>query len=155
MESPRCLPQSSQNILGTRTATAFSAAPSLNGNRTGADLMSDDLLLSSLWLIPLIGAVIVLFLPKQFQSSIKWVALGATVLAFIATLIAANDYLGANSSAANSLQVRAEKNKLKAGVDGQATESEKSRTRRETSWSVGRGSPTSTSSISWVSMGSV
>ena len=40
--------------------------------------MSDNLLLTSLWLVPLIGLVTVLILPKQAERAVKWVALGFT-----------------------------------------------------------------------------
>ena len=41
--------------------------------------MSDNLLLTSLWLVPLIGVVIVLVVPKRAEPAIKWVSLGFTV----------------------------------------------------------------------------
>ena len=41
--------------------------------------MSDNLLLTSLWLVPLIGLVIVLIVPKQTEQAVKWVALGFTL----------------------------------------------------------------------------
>ena len=44
--------------------------------------MSDNLLLTSLWLVPLIGLVAVLILPKQAERAVKWVALGFTSLTF-------------------------------------------------------------------------
>ena len=40
--------------------------------------MSDNLLLTSLWLVPLIGLVAILILPKQAEKAVKWVALGFT-----------------------------------------------------------------------------
>jgi NADH-quinone oxidoreductase subunit M len=56
--------------------------------------MSDNLLLSSLWLLPIVGMVIVLILPKRFEAAIKFVALGFTVATFAATLIALGLYVG-------------------------------------------------------------
>ena len=38
--------------------------------------MSDNLLLSSLWLLPLIGMVVVLFVPRRSEAAIKCVAAG-------------------------------------------------------------------------------
>ena len=39
--------------------------------------MSDDLvLLSSLWLLPLIGMLIVLAVPKRNEAAIKWIVAG-------------------------------------------------------------------------------
>ena len=40
--------------------------------------MSDNLLLTSLWLVPLIGLAIVLVLPKQAEQAVKWVSLAFT-----------------------------------------------------------------------------
>ena len=42
--------------------------------------MSDLVLLTSLWLIPLIGMLIVLAIPKRNESAIRWAALACTVL---------------------------------------------------------------------------
>ena len=42
--------------------------------------MSDNLLLTSLWLVPLIGLVTVLVVPKRAEQAVKWVALGFTSL---------------------------------------------------------------------------
>ena len=49
--------------------------------------MSDNLLLTSLWLVPLIGLVIVLVVPKRAEQAVKWVALGFTSLTFVVTLV--------------------------------------------------------------------
>ncbi|MDR3636449.1 MAG: NADH-quinone oxidoreductase subunit M [Isosphaeraceae bacterium] len=78
--------------------------------------MSDDLLLTLLWLIPLAGALIVLFVPKQLEQAIKGVALGATALTFLLTLVAFTQYVGsARASAPLAERVRA--NELKADSD--------------------------------------
>jgi len=56
--------------------------------------MSDNLLLSSLWLLPMIGMVIVLAVPRRSEAAIKFIALGFTVATFVATLIALGLYVG-------------------------------------------------------------
>ena len=49
--------------------------------------MSDNVLLTSLWLVPLIGMVTVLLVPKSGRVRlVKWVALGFTSATFILTL---------------------------------------------------------------------
>ena len=51
--------------------------------------MSYDLgLLTSLWLIPLIGIVIVLLIPDRNALAIRWAALGCTIVTFIVSLVA-------------------------------------------------------------------
>ena len=40
--------------------------------------MSDNVLLTSLWLVPLIGMLVVLAMPKRNESAIRWVSLGFT-----------------------------------------------------------------------------
>jgi NADH-quinone oxidoreductase subunit M len=57
--------------------------------------MSDNLLLTSLWLVPLIGMVSVLLVPKAAERFIKWVALGFTSLTFAITLAALALFLSA------------------------------------------------------------
>ena len=49
--------------------------------------MSDNLLLTSLWLVPLIGVVAVLALPKKAENAVKWVSLGFTSVTFVITLM--------------------------------------------------------------------
>ena len=49
--------------------------------------MSDNLLLTSLWLVPLLGLVAILILPKKAEQAVKWVALGVTSLTFVITLV--------------------------------------------------------------------
>ncbi len=48
--------------------------------------MSDDLLLTLLWLLPLAGALFVLFLPGRAETSIKGVSLAVTLVTFVLTL---------------------------------------------------------------------
>ena len=57
--------------------------------------MSDNFLLTSLWLVPLIGLVVVLVLPKQAEPAVKWVALGFTSVTFVITLVALAVFLSA------------------------------------------------------------
>lgn len=80
--------------------------------------MSDDLLLSLLWMVPVLGMLIVLFVPKQQEWSIKWISLGATLVVFLLTLFAAAIYLAPNASASQPLQTRAASNTLTTGADG-------------------------------------
>jgi NADH-quinone oxidoreductase subunit M len=62
--------------------------------------MTDNLLLSSLWLLPLIGMVIVLVVPRQSEHLIKFIALGFTLVTFVATLVALGLYLSDEPSSA-------------------------------------------------------
>jgi NADH-quinone oxidoreductase subunit M len=55
--------------------------------------MSDNVLLTSVWLLPLIGLAIVLLVPKRSESAIRWVALIFTSATFLATLIMLQSYL--------------------------------------------------------------
>ncbi len=55
--------------------------------------MSDILLLSSVWLLPLIGLVIVLLVPKRSEGAIKWISLASTVATFVVTLVILGIYL--------------------------------------------------------------
>ncbi len=54
--------------------------------------MSDLVLLSSLWLIPLIGMLIVLVIPNRNESAIRLTSLACTVLTFVVSLIALGNY---------------------------------------------------------------
>ena len=54
--------------------------------------MSDLVLLSSLWLVPLIGMLIVLAIPKRNESAIRWTSLACTVLTFVVSLVALGNY---------------------------------------------------------------
>ena len=59
--------------------------------------MSDNLLLTSLWLVPLIGMVAVLVLPKPAEPAVKWVALGFTSATFALTLVVLAAFLSAGT----------------------------------------------------------
>jgi len=72
--------------------------------------MSDELLLTLLWLLPLLGAIGVLFLPKQAETAIKGTALAVTVATFLLTLVAYSAYVRPGSNASAPLYERAERN---------------------------------------------
>ncbi len=78
--------------------------------------MRDDLLLSLLWGLPLIGALIVLLVPKRVESAIKGVALAFTLTTFALTLVAYSAYVEPSSNASAPLRERAELNVLKPGA---------------------------------------
>src|SRR4051794_23537069 len=89
--------------------------------------MSDNLLLTSLWLLPLIGMAVVLAIPRRSEATIKYVSLGFTVAAFVVSLIALGEYLG-DEVARSSLQTRAAQNILQAElVTGPLTVSDESK----------------------------
>ncbi|AMV36528.1 NuoM family protein [Planctomyces sp. SH-PL62] len=56
--------------------------------------MSDNLLLTSLWLVPLIGAGAVLLMPRGSERLVKYVATGFTAAGFLLTLVALFAYVG-------------------------------------------------------------
>ncbi len=62
--------------------------------------MSDNLLLTSFWLLPLIGMVGVLAVPRRLEAAIKYLALAATLITFVVTLIALGLYVGDEPSRA-------------------------------------------------------
>ncbi|MGB0070816.1 MAG: hypothetical protein WBQ11_22560, partial [Isosphaeraceae bacterium] len=62
--------------------------------------MSDNLLLTSFWLRPLIGMVGVLAVPRRSEAAIKYLALAATIITFVVTLIALGLYVGDSPSRA-------------------------------------------------------
>ncbi len=86
-------------------------------------MSSDNLLLTSLWLVPLIGMVAVLFLPKRFEHTAKWVSLGFTSVTFLVTLILLAKYMGSDGTAGPGapLAARATANKLDPDTDGYFT----------------------------------
>ena len=49
--------------------------------------MSDDLLLSLLWFVPLAGCLIVLLFPKRAELAIKGFSLGVTLVTFARRLM--------------------------------------------------------------------
>src|SRR5271165_3499991 len=86
-------------------------------------MLSDNLLLTSLWLVPLIGVVVVLSLPRRSEQAAKWVSLGFTSATFLISLVMLGVYLSndLNQGARAPLRDRVERNKLPSS-DGQSTE---------------------------------
>jgi NADH-quinone oxidoreductase subunit M len=82
--------------------------------------MSDNLLLTSLWLVPLIGLVTVLVLPKQAEHAVKWVSLGFTSATFVITLVVLAVFLSQGLEN-KSLRDRVVHNKLVAEGSGELT----------------------------------
>jgi NADH-quinone oxidoreductase subunit M len=60
--------------------------------------MNDNVLLSSLWLLPMIGLVIVLAIPKRSEQAIKWAALAFTLATFAMSLVILGVYLTENKA---------------------------------------------------------
>src|SRR5271157_651679 len=82
--------------------------------------MSDNLLLTSLWLLPLIGMVGVLAVPRRLEAAIKYLALAATIITFVVTLIALRLYVEDGPSNA-PLQDRVVHNLLQKDGSGALT----------------------------------
>ncbi len=72
--------------------------------------MSDDLLLSLLWFVPLVGAVIVLLIPKNAVALVRGFSLGVTLVTLVLSLLAYRAYTAEGSLAQASLQERAKNN---------------------------------------------
>ncbi len=91
-------------------------------------MMSDNFLLTSLWLVPLIGAAIVLALPKRSEPAVKWVSLAVTSLTFLISLVILGVYLSGDpqTGARAPLRERVAQNKLSAGDDKELTSSDES-----------------------------
>ncbi len=84
--------------------------------------MSDELLLTLLWLLPLIGAAVVLCLPKNAAGLIRWTALGVTIATFVLTLAAFSQYTS-DARASTPLKDRAAQNvATSVGVRGDDTQ---------------------------------
>jgi NADH-quinone oxidoreductase subunit M len=79
--------------------------------------MTDNLLLSSLWLLPLIGMAVVLAVPRRSESAIKFVALGFTLASFVVSLVALGLYVG-DGPASASLRDRVVNNVLQKDGTG-------------------------------------
>jgi NADH-quinone oxidoreductase subunit M len=56
-------------------------------------LLSDNFLLTSLWLVPLIGLFAVLVVPRRSEHAIKWVSLAFSLATFVMTLVVLAVYL--------------------------------------------------------------
>ncbi len=74
--------------------------------------MSDALLLTLLWLIPLAGAVIVLLIPREARALVKVFSLAVTVVTLLLTVVAYKTYTEPGSLASAPLQERARNNIL-------------------------------------------
>ena len=74
--------------------------------------MSDDVLLTLLWFLPLVGALAVLLIPRGAVTAIRGTALGFTVVTFLLTLLAYQQYVKEGSPAWATLAARVENNKL-------------------------------------------
>ena len=83
------------------------------------------MLLTSLWLVPLIGLVTVLIVPRPAERAIKWVALGFTSLTFVLTLVALSLFLRAGLKD-KPLAERVTHNTLLTDKDGDAVEADES-----------------------------
>ena len=88
-------------------------------------MMSDNLLLTSLWLVPLLGGAIVLAIPNRALHAVKWVSLGITSVMFLLTLLALSAYLSSapGTGPRESLQARATHNTLVSAESRELTES--------------------------------
>jgi len=87
--------------------------------------MSDVLLLTLLWAIPLAGAFLVLLIPKRADQAIKVTSLVVTLLTFLLSIVAYQGYrnLQSESGSTPTLSERAAANTLSAGpgTGGEAT----------------------------------
>lgn len=78
---------------------------------SGLQLSYDAVLLTLLWAVPLLGALLVLCLPRSQAGLIKATALGVTILTFALTLVALGKFLSL-SGEATTLTARAEINAI-------------------------------------------
>ncbi len=81
--------------------------------------MSDDLLLTLLWLLPALGALFVLFIPRRAETAIKGVSLAVTLVTFALTLMAYSTYVAPDERASAPLDVRAANNVLNEPAEGE------------------------------------
>src|SRR5215210_1152190 len=79
--------------------------------------MSDDLLLSLPWFVPLAGCLIVLLIPKRAELAIKGFSLGVTLVTFALCLVALSVYVAPDSAAATPLAQRAANAGVTAGSE--------------------------------------
>jgi NADH-quinone oxidoreductase subunit M len=85
--------------------------------------MNDLVLLTSLWLIPLIGVLVVLAIPKRNESWIPRTALGFTIATFAVSLVALENYMN-EQAASRPLEERARDNIVSVTSTGEATTQE-------------------------------
>jgi NADH-quinone oxidoreductase subunit M len=85
--------------------------------------MSDDLLLTLLWAVPLAGAILVLLIPRRMDEAVRITALVASMATFALAILAYGAYanLRSASGVTPSLTARAAANTLTPDVAGQAT----------------------------------
>ena len=69
--------------------------------------MSDNLLLTLLWLLPAAGALLILFLPRRAETAVKGLTLAITLATFVLTLMAFAAYVAPDSRAYAPLADRA------------------------------------------------
>ena len=85
-------------------------------------MLSDNILLTSLWLLPFAGSLAVLAVPKNSEKLIKWLALGVCLGTFALTLVLFKSYLTPNESglspASSSLADRVLNNIVTTSLDG-------------------------------------
>ncbi|QEH32896.1 NAD(P)H-quinone oxidoreductase chain 4 1 [Aquisphaera giovannonii] len=82
--------------------------------------MSDNLLLTSLWLVPLLGVIATLLVPRRQEAATKYVALGFTGATFVLSVVALGVYLG-DGNARRPLAQRVVQNTLQAESGGLLT----------------------------------
>jgi NADH-quinone oxidoreductase subunit M len=80
-------------------------------------MMSDALLLTLLWLVPLAGSLVVLAIPRTSVQAIRWTALGASLVTFVLSLMAFSQYVSVNPNTqkapvAETLAERSARNRL-------------------------------------------
>ena len=82
----------------------------------------DDIVLSLLWAVPMLGAALVLLIPNDRREAIRGTALGVTVLTFLLSLVLFNKYVSEPGASA-PLTDRAEANPMPAdSVGGPASD---------------------------------
>jgi NADH-quinone oxidoreductase subunit M len=74
--------------------------------------MTDELLLTLLWLVPLLGAVLVLLVPKGAETAIKVFSFLITLVTLGLTIVAFSVYTAEGSHATESLRDRAARNSV-------------------------------------------
>ena len=109
-------------------------------------MLSDNLLLTSVWLVPLIGVAAVLILPKRNEQLAKWVSLGFTSVTFLITLVILGIYLGNDDTYRRAPRSAGCPCRKQQASRIQRRLHRVRKTSRETCWSGSRGSLTSTSS---------
>src|SRR5689334_20262153 len=85
--------------------------------------MNDLVLLTSLWLIPLIGVLVVLAIPKRNESWIPRTALAFTIATFAVSLVALENYMN-EQAASRPLEDRARDNIVSVAPGGEVTTQE-------------------------------